>query len=52
LSAALQADHVVLGGGNAKLIGDDLPENVRVGKNENAFVGAFRLWDPAAPAVD
>jgi polyphosphate glucokinase len=52
LADALQADHVVLGGGNAKLIGDDLPDNVRLGKNENAFVGAFRLWDPDAPSVD
>ena len=51
LSAALQAEYVVLGGGNAKHM-DDLPENVRLGENENAFVGAFRLWDPDAPSVD
>jgi predicted NBD/HSP70 family sugar kinase len=51
LSAALQADYVVLGGGNAKRM-DDLPDNVRLGENENAFVGAFRLWDPDAPTLD
>ena len=51
LSAALQADYVVLGGGNAKRM-DELPDNVRLGENENAFVGAFRLWDPDAPSVD
>jgi polyphosphate glucokinase len=45
LTAALQPDYVVLGGGNAKRLGE-LPPNVRQGKNDNAFVGGFRLWDP------
>ncbi len=45
LSAALEPDYVVLGGGNSKKV-DDLPENVRLGANDNAFAGAFRLWDP------
>jgi predicted NBD/HSP70 family sugar kinase len=44
LSAALQPDYVVLGGGNAKRL-DELPEGARLGANENAFDGAFRLWD-------
>jgi polyphosphate glucokinase len=44
LTAALEPDYVVLGGGNAKKLGD-LPANVRLGANDNAFVGAFRLWD-------
>jgi hypothetical protein len=43
LSAALQVDYVVLGGGNVKYM-NELPDNVRVGGNENAFRGAFRLW--------
>jgi predicted NBD/HSP70 family sugar kinase len=43
LSAALEPDYVVLGGGNAKLV-KDLPANVRLGDNMNAFVGGFRLW--------
>jgi polyphosphate glucokinase len=45
LSAALQPDYVVLGGGNADRL-DDLPENVRLGHNEDAFLGGFRLWLP------
>jgi len=47
LAAALGADYVVLGGGNTKKLGD-LPANARLGANANAFVGGFRLWDPAA----
>jgi predicted NBD/HSP70 family sugar kinase len=46
LSAALQPEYVVLGGGNADRL-DDLPENVRLGHNEDAFLGGFRLWVPA-----
>jgi polyphosphate glucokinase len=49
LTAAVEADYVVLGGGNAKKLGD-LPPNTRLGANENAFLGGFRLWDPAATA--
>jgi predicted NBD/HSP70 family sugar kinase len=50
LSAALEPDYVVLGGGNAEKL-NELPENVRLGDNKNAFIGGFRLWDPDAPAV-
>lgn len=50
LTAALEPDYVVLGGGNAKKL-DELPSNARLGGNENAFLGAFRLWDPAMPTV-
>ncbi len=43
LSAALEVDYVVLGGGNvAKL--KELPPRVRAGANANAFKGGFRLW--------
>jgi polyphosphate glucokinase len=45
LTAALEPDYVVLGGGNAKRL-DELPENVRLGANSNAFIGGFRLWGP------
>jgi len=48
LSAALLPDYVVLGGGEAKKL-HELPENVRLGANDNAFLGGFRLWDPAFP---
>jgi len=43
LRAALGADLVVLGGGNAKLM-KKLPVGVRLGSNENAFRGGFKLW--------
>jgi polyphosphate glucokinase len=49
LSAALEPEYVVLGGGNARKL-DALPPNTRLGANENAFIGGFRLWDPTAPA--
>jgi polyphosphate glucokinase len=49
LSAALEPDYVVLGGGNAKRL-KELPPNTRLGANENAFLGAFRLWDDAMPS--
>jgi hypothetical protein len=28
----------------------DLPENVRLGDNKDAFLDGFRLWEPGAPA--
>lgn len=43
LKAAVIADYVVLGGGNAKKL-TQLPEGCRLGNNENAFLGGFRLW--------
>ncbi|HEY3860605.1 MAG TPA: ROK family protein [Verrucomicrobiae bacterium] len=43
LRAALQAEYVVLGGGNARLM-KKLPSFVRLGDNNNAFRGGFRLW--------
>jgi hypothetical protein len=39
---------IVLGGGNAAKL-DTLPANARLGSNDNAFIGGFRLWHPAAP---
>src|SRR5262245_40663913 len=43
LSAALEVDDVVIGGGNAKLI-KRLPPGARSGSNSRAFLGGFRLW--------
>ena len=43
LRTAMQAEYVVLGGGNAKLL-NKLPAWARRGDNANAFVGGFRLW--------
>jgi polyphosphate glucokinase len=45
LTAALEPDYVVLGGGNSKKLGE-LPANCRLGANDNAFIGGFRLWHP------
>jgi len=47
LRDALQADYVVIGGGNAKKL-KDLPKGVELGANSNAFIGGFRMWDDAA----
>ena len=41
--AALEPEYVVLGGGNAKRL-EKLPQNTRLGHNEDAFLGGFRLW--------
>jgi polyphosphate glucokinase len=43
LKAAMLAEYVVLGGGNAVLI-TNLPPDTRLGDNANAFRGGFRLW--------
>lgn len=44
LHDALQADYIVLGGGNAKKLAK-LPEWARLGNNDHAFTGGFRLWE-------
>src|SRR5258707_3608976 len=50
LKNALEADYVVLGGGNAKLL-KKLPPGARLGDNSTAFTGGFRLWEePGAHA--
>lgn len=41
---ALLVDDVVLGGGNARKL-KKLPDGARLGDNENAFVGGFRIWE-------
>src|SRR5581483_512374 len=43
LRDALQADYVVLGGGNTKKL-KKLPPHTIAGDNRNAFIGGFRLW--------
>jgi polyphosphate glucokinase len=46
LRAALVADYVIVGGGNAHLL-RSLPPHTRLGNNADAFEGGFRLWhDP------
>ncbi len=43
LKLVLEADYVVLGGGNAERL-KKLPAGVRRGDNHNAFVGGVRVW--------
>jgi polyphosphate glucokinase len=50
LSAALEPDYVVLGGGNAVKL-KTLPANCRLGTNENAFKGGFRMWEDNTKAT-
>ena len=49
LKTALQADYIVLGGGNAKLL-KKLPPGAQLGDNANAFRGGYRLWREPAGA--
>jgi hypothetical protein len=49
LKAAFLADYVVLGGGNAKKL-EDLPDGVRRGSNENAYLGGLKMWPHDEPA--
>ncbi|CAE6797383.1 ROK family protein [Nitrospira defluvii] len=44
LKAALVADYVVLGGGNAKKL-QPIPDGARLGDNAHAFTGGRRLWE-------
>jgi polyphosphate glucokinase len=43
LKRAVQADYVVLGGGNARLL-KKLPPGARLGNNSNVFQGGYCLW--------
>jgi len=43
LRAAFEADDVVIGGGNSKLI-EKWPTGIRAGSNTQAFRGGYRLW--------
>ncbi len=43
LSTLLEADYVVIGGGNARKL-KRLPKNARLGNNDFAFIGGFRVW--------
>jgi hypothetical protein len=44
LKTALEAEYVVLGGGNTKKL-ERIPPGARLGSNGNAFLGGFRLWE-------
>ena len=51
LGGALEADDIVIGGGNAKHL-KRAPDGARLGSNRNAFVGGFRLWDERWAQID
>lgn len=48
LSTLLEADYVVIGGGNARKL-KRMPKNARLGSNDFAFLGGFRVWHHQAP---
>jgi polyphosphate glucokinase len=48
LQAALVADTVLLGGGQAKKL-KQVPPGCNLGDNKNAFLGGFRLWEGWKP---
>jgi predicted NBD/HSP70 family sugar kinase len=50
LVEAFEPEYVVLGGGNADQV-RELPPNVRLGRNEDAFLGGFRLWIDERPGA-
>ena len=50
LIAALVPEEVVIGGGNAKKL-KKLPRGCRLGDNNNAFLGGFRLWEEPRQAT-
>jgi glucose-6-phosphate isomerase len=47
LRAAMAAEYIVFGGGNARLFAE-LPPRIRRGHNDRAFDGGVRLWNLAA----
>jgi polyphosphate glucokinase len=50
LSKALEVDYVVIGGGNARKL-KKMPKNARLGNNEFAFLGGYRVWRTPAPRL-
>jgi polyphosphate glucokinase len=50
LRHGLQADEVVVGGGEAKMLGR-LPRGARLGDNDNAILGGLRIWVDAKNRV-
>jgi polyphosphate glucokinase len=51
LRAAMAADYVVLGGGNAQKV-EQLPPHTRRGSNDDAMEGGFRLWEETVEPHD
>ncbi len=51
LKSGLQADYVVLGGGNVKEL-EELPDGVRRGHNRTVVEGGRRLWEELSDPAD
>jgi polyphosphate glucokinase len=51
LREACAADYVLLGGGNARKV-EPFPAGARLGGNEHAFEGGFRLWEEMVEPLD
>lgn len=51
LREAFVADYVVLGGGNCRKV-NPVPAGARIGGNEKAFAGGFRLWETRVAPVE
>jgi polyphosphate glucokinase len=50
LTAALEPEYVILGGGNAEKLGKKLPPHARMVSNDSAFEGGNQLWSESAGA--
>ena len=50
LTAALEPQDIVLGGGNVKQL-KKMPKGCRQGDNTNAFIGGIRLWMKGGPPL-
>ena len=50
LTAALQPEYIVIGGGNVEKLAE-LPPKCRRGDNKRAFEGGFRLWHNKALVI-
>src|SRR5581483_2520926 len=51
LRRAFVTDYIVIGGGNAKKL-KQLPKGVKLGSNDNAFIGGLRLWNQTPFAAE
>jgi len=47
LRGAMEADDLLIGGGNARIL-EALPPGTRLGTNANAFLGGYRVWNQRA----
>ena len=48
LQAAMDAEYIVLGGGNVDFL-KKLPDNIKRGSNDNAFKGGVKMWSKPQP---